>query len=499
MDNSLPSQSAGTDPPQRVSPTTYLSDGFKVIETTEFDWRDLSMRIQILRQGLDRGWLWVATSRFPPPRHWTPIGQALALNMMDDRANPHSVYEETVSQLHPVYSTNLIDFIPGEPPRPDWDHPDEAPIQRSSEFWKLRKVLEYAEVLEGGEDWTRHYIGEHLRQLVLRSEVMSDFMAKVVRIRDIQPHPNADALEFAYVEGYPIIVRKGEYSPGDLASYIPLDAVLPSPEHELEFESVFKYTSKGRVRAARLRGEVSHGLLWRVPATFEVGDDIAAYWGILKYDDSSPSGTQFLPADAEPDPKLMPKYDVENIRHWSSVLTPGETVVITEKLHGTNARFLHDGDRLWVGSRNQMLKPDSDSLWARVARDYKLEEKLAFFPEIAIYGEIIGVQDLMYGLKPGSVKLYLFDAYLVKHGSWYGWVDMEYLSSYLNVPLVPVLFRGPWDEDLLSLADGNSLLYPTQIREGVVIKPIVNRYYGALGRVLLKHVSDSYLLRKEAA
>jgi hypothetical protein len=39
--------------------------------------------------------------------------------------------------------------------------------------------------------------------------------------------PNADAIEFAVIDGYRSIVKKGEFQPGGLVAYIPEASLLP--------------------------------------------------------------------------------------------------------------------------------------------------------------------------------------------------------------------------------------------------------------------------------
>jgi len=59
--------------------------------------------------------------------------------------------------------------------------------------------------------------------------------------------------------------------------------------------------------------------------------------------------------------------------------------------------------------------------------------------------------------------------------------------------MVPLLYRGPFDEEkAIELALGDSLL-ADHMREGVVVKPVVERQDPELGRVLLKIVSPRYL------
>ncbi len=80
-----------------------------------------------------------------------------------------------------------------------------------------------------------------------------------LKIDSVGPHPNADRLELARVRGWQTVVRKGMWTEGDECVYVPVHAVLP-----LELSDklgVTQYLSKGRVRAARLRGEVSYGIL----------------------------------------------------------------------------------------------------------------------------------------------------------------------------------------------------------------------------------------------
>jgi RNA ligase (TIGR02306 family) len=55
---------------------------------------------------------------------------------------------------------------------------------------------------------------------------MSNFSVPVKRILSIEPHPNADAIEFAVIDGYRSIVKKGAFNVGDLVAYIPEGSLL---------------------------------------------------------------------------------------------------------------------------------------------------------------------------------------------------------------------------------------------------------------------------------
>ena len=59
---------------------------------------------------------------------------------------------------------------------------------------------------------------------------------------------------------------------------------------------------------------------------------------------------------------------------------------------------------------------------------------------------------------------------------------------------MPVLYIGPWGENVMQLADGNSTVPGAKhIREGVVVVAVPERRVPGLGRVQLKIVSNAFL------
>lgn len=92
---------------------------------------------------------------------------------------------------------------------------------------------------------------------------MSSFKVTVERL-EIHPHPNADALELAQVGLYRAVVPKGVYKSGEYAVYIPEQAILPPALiMELGLEGRLAGREKNRVKAIRLRGELSQGIICR--------------------------------------------------------------------------------------------------------------------------------------------------------------------------------------------------------------------------------------------
>jgi len=315
---------------------------------------------------------------------------------------------------------------------------------------------------------------------------MSEFHVEVVRVGALTKHPNADSLSITSVRGYPIIIRTGDFAEGDLAVYVPVDAVVAP--NDLRFAFLGDHR---RIRAKRLRGVFSMGLLTRADVGMSEGDDVAAALSITKYE---PPEEKEGGGD-ERDPGLLPVYDVEGLRRYPDKLVLGEEVVLTEKLHGENARYVHDGTRLWVGSRTRFKLDVPSSKWWMAARKYSLTEKLAEHPNIGIYGETHGYTGgFPYGVSTGDVGLRLFDAIDVKTRCWLDADDFFALAEKLGVPTVPVLFRGPWDGELRLHAEGKSTLAP-HVREGFVVRPVKERHDLEAGRILFKLHGEGFLLR----
>ena len=342
---------------------------------------------------------------------------------------------------------------------------------------------------------------------------MSEVIVSPAEITEILPHPNADNLEIAVIRGWQTVVRKDLFTTGQLALYIPPDAMIPKPLAELW--GVDGYLSwrgeMGRVRSARLRGEPSHGFM--VPC-----DNLAAALGIEKWQPAlvdGKYGPKMLAAEFEPDHPQFPAYThIENYRNYPDILQLGVPVVVTEKIHGTNSRIgrirMLDGEgdlvaRTLVGTHHRQFKPDAagttyhEPLTLCPQLTMLLDSVLASRPgatSAVLYGEVYGgtIQDLAYGLKQPAYLA--FD--LMVNGEYLEYDDFEAWCDSFDVPTAPVLYSGPWDSDLVKpLINGPTTLNGGPcIREGVVIRPFYKRNERRFGRVILKWVGDQYLCRK---
>jgi RNA ligase (TIGR02306 family) len=325
---------------------------------------------------------------------------------------------------------------------------------------------------------------------------MSIFKVEVVKINSVTPHPNADRLDIADFQGmaYQVITAKGNLKSGDLAFYFPIDSVIS--EKYLDEFGIRNYYSK-KLRAAKLRGIFSEGLLIPVGDNFtgKVGDDFTEYFGVTKYEYPIPQG---MSGEMESHIGHYKFPSPENLKRYKDVLLEGEEVIVTEKLHGTNFTVLVDADgTTHIGSHNYFWKNSEANKTLVYIRAYNENPALHQLPGgTQVFGEIYGVQDIKYGLKNGKIGIALF---AVRRGSnFLNYTDFVEFCEELNLPRVPLLYIGAYNWEAISrFNNADSVLSPNCMMEGVIVQPLVERTHPEIGRVVLKLISDRYLLRKD--
>ncbi|MFD0405052.1 RNA ligase (ATP) [Kitasatospora sp. NPDC127116] len=334
-------------------------------------------------------------------------------------------------------------------------------------------------------------------------------------------HPNADALELAQVGLYRAVVAKGMYRTGDHAVYIPEQSVLPDELiEELGLTGKLAGARANRVKAVRLRGELSQGIVCRpaalagtdLAAAAERGEDFAELLGVVKWQPPVPTS---MSGDVVSAPDLLPWVDIENLKRYPDAFEPGEPVVLTEKLHGSCCLVTYVAatgevqvSSKGIGAQGLALVEDERNLYWRAVRAYGIPAAAARLAErlgaerVGVFGEVFGegVQDLGYGSsarteRPGYAA---FDVSAVVDGQLNWFSAAELLDGEL--PLVPELWRGPFDpETVLGFARGKEGVSGRELhlREGVVVRPVTERWSPVLGgRAIAKVVSDAYLTRK---
>jgi RNA ligase (TIGR02306 family) len=205
----------------------------------------------------------------------------------------------------------------------------------------------------------------------------------------------------------------------------------------------------------------------------------------------------------------VPTYDVDALKNYNNafdnlqgvgraVLTEPVTVVVTEKVHGSNARFLYLDGEMYAGSRQLWKAKDSNCVWRKALKQNPwIEDWCKEHEGFALYGEVTPTQGgFSYGCKDGEVKFFWFDIYTPGKE----WVDYDDYGTYgineaIGKYMVPLLYYGPYNfEKISKLVDGTSIAAGGKhIREGVVIRTTREVSQRGLGRTQLKIVSNVFL------
>jgi len=381
---------------------------------------------------------------------------------------------------------------------------------------------------------------------------MSTIEAKIVKV-EILDHPNADKLEIARIGGeggFECVVGLDQFKTGDLALYIPVDSVVP--------ESIQEHLAKnkvnvknGRIRCAKIRGTFSEGLCltpsnWLEAKEIKEGNDVTKALGIKKYEPPPPSWRTLLGAkygiNLNYENRNFIEYTcVEKLKKYPHVLEAGEQVAVTIKWHGTNFRcglvkklprrktwwerfkelFVKESPfEFLTGSHSKIRQPTQrsiksgeywqDTYWravekynlqsviAQIQDHFSLEHEKFELPEVSLYAEIVGPgiqKGYDYGVERDTIEIRVFDIMVNK--KFLKWDTVKHLCDCFDLPTVQEVYRGPWSRDVIEHAksvdeyDGKKYN-----REGIVIRPIEERWHPDCGRVIFKYLNENYELDK---
>ena len=123
-------------------------------------------------------------------------------------------------------------------------------------------------------------------------------LASIKEVSDLIPIEGRDRIELAIIDGWQVIVKKGEFSCGDKCVYIEIDSVLPE-KPEFEF-----LRSKGfRIRTMKMAGVISQGICFPLSilpeGEYGLEQDVSDIIGIKQYEktiDDAPTETPYKPS-----------------------------------------------------------------------------------------------------------------------------------------------------------------------------------------------------------
>jgi RNA ligase (TIGR02306 family) len=344
-------------------------------------------------------------------------------------------------------------------------------------------------------------------------------LASIQKIIDIQPIENANAIEKAYVLGWQVVAKKGEFKVGDMVVYIQIDTVVPDKP-----EFAFLAKEKFRIKTIKLRGTLSQGIIFplsilpvepyvkgeteqthtiSLARDWKEGDDVSKVLEVTHYEKPVPGG--FNQGDTKGSfPRLFPKTDEERIQNVPEVLNElrGKSYYISTKCDGTSCTIYFNRGKFGVCSRNMEKKDSEGSVYWQMARKYDLEKKMREWgANIAIQGEICGpgIQKNKLGLT--EYTLFVFDVYDIDDGKYLPVSRMFQLVTMFDLNRVPLVQMGEGflynQEQLLEMAKGKYIGTEND-REGIVVRAMNGDFSEKLrNRISFKVLNNDFLLKEK--
>ena len=373
-------------------------------------------------------------------------------------------------------------------------------------------------------------------------------LASIRNILEIRSIEGADLIEIAVIDGWQVIVKKGEFKVADLAVYFEIDSFLPvRPEFEFLRKNCFKIMNNCeegfRLKTMKLRGAISQGLLLPISEFKELrkvklGDDVTDILKVKLYE--PPTSSQIMPMRKKTKfrkflellqdltfkicpplaryifpplfrklygerrlgfPRFVPKTDEERIQNLVSKLPElsQNTYEVSIKLDGSSLTVFKRNKEAGVCSRNLLInKNDKNNNYNRIEQKYDIISKLhKYGKNIAIQGEMFGEGIQGNPEKIKGIDFRVFNIYDIDNCRYVNTAERLNICAELELNHVPILhyefsIDGMNIEDFLKMAEGESL--HSNCREGIVFKAnnYVNNYLPSF-----KCISNKYLLKQE--
>jgi RNA ligase (TIGR02306 family) len=323
---------------------------------------------------------------------------------------------------------------------------------------------------------------------------------------ELFPHPNGDNLQIAKLGPNQAVVRKGMFKSGDTCVFIPAKSILPPAPLLDSVKNYMKGVELNRVGTVYLRGQISSGLIANPALLPDVADapigvDISARLGITKF---VPIIPECLLGKAAPMPDVPYKeHDVMEFGIYAADFQPGEEVVVTEKIHGSQGNwFAYQEEGQWkqaVSSKGNLdesrcILPDAGNALWRAAENTSIFQVLKdAYPNarcIQATGEEFPCQKggWTYGATAPTLRIFklVVDEKVL---------TLDEVSPTIKSLWVPILFRGPYDAKVVNeFRHGREQVSGKElhIREGGVLSPLTERRAKDGIRLLVKLINPEY-------
>lgn len=327
-------------------------------------------------------------------------------------------------------------------------------------------------------------------------------MRKLVTIRNIAnifPIIDADIIERAQIDGWNVVVKKGDFQSGDSCIYAEIDSVFPATDER------FAFLEGKRLKTKKMRGVVSQGIAFPISilgaTNVAVGDDVTDLLGVTKYEPPAPKDVS-VKGDF---PWFISKTDAERVQNLVEELQIHQhrTAYITEKLDGSSITiFCRKFENEWqtgVCSRNFELKLDAENQFVSTVKRLGILEKLVEFCQLnnlslALQGELVGagVQGNKYKFAATDIFFFnVFDIAENKKLPLAGFVETVRELGFRIIPILQTDYVLHSDiERYLSEAEGKSTLNDKTEREGIIFRTLE-------GDFDFKAISNRFLLKND--
>ena len=375
-------------------------------------------------------------------------------------------------------------------------------------------------------------------------------LAYVVRINKVEPIEGYDRVEYAHINGWGCVVRKGAFKEGDLGVYFEIDSKCPAVEPFLFLEK-----RKYHVKTQKMCKRISQGLLmsfadfgWENDK-YEEGTFLTKELGITYYEPEdnvrkSNSGVDKYKKMAQRNGKLFSKQpfrwlmkrdwgrkilfvffgkkrdkrgwpawvvktDEERVENMPYILENKDPWIASEKVDGSSTTFtikrkLFGRYDFYVCSRNVVFdKPDKKcfydtNVYLEMAEKYGIEKKMAkmlkMFPNaewITLQGETYGGNIQKRDYSTNEHRFAGFNFITSNEGRWNSVKAAKFMNEF-NIPWVPILNENyvlpDTIEDLRAYVHSEPSTVDGIIKEGIVFR-------SQDGSMSFKCVDPEYLIK----
>lgn len=357
-------------------------------------------------------------------------------------------------------------------------------------------------------------------------------LAYVVKINKVEPIEGYDRVEYAHINGWGCVVRKGAFKEGDLGVYFEIDSKCPAVEPFLFLEK-----RKYHVKTQKMCKRISQGLLmsfadfgWENDK-YKEGTFLTKELGITYYEPEdnarkSNAGVDKYKKMAQRNGKLFSKQpfrwlmkrgwgrkmlfvffgkkrdkcgwpawivktDEERVENMPYILENKDPWIATEKLDGTSTTFtmkrkLFGRYEFYVCSRNVVFdKPDKKcfydtNVYLEMAEKYDIEKKMAKMLKMLPNAEWITLQGETYGgniqkrdYSTNEHRFAGFNFITSNEGRWNSVRAAKFMNEF-NIPWVPILdvnyVLPDTIEDLRAYVHSEPSTVDGIIKEGIVFR-----------------------------